>query len=128
MMMRVEVFSALNRILLGVVLIFPVTALAAGNGWFGFGLRTGIDWTLDIESATVSVITQGSPAERAGISVGDSLLEIEGCGIPGCGAYKAKGLLEKKVGEILRLKLKRQDGQEYSASLAAEAEPIVPTK
>jgi len=102
--------------------VFPAAAFAE-PGWFGLSQRVEVSWAMNVDSAVVNHVAEGSPADRAGIAVGDALTSIEGCAIPGCGAFKAKGLMEGAVGETLNLKLRRQDGAEYAASLVAVPAP-----
>lgn len=115
----------LSRVLSVALLCTPALALAE-EGWFGFSQRVEVGWLLNVESAVVNDVEKSSPAERAGIAVGDAFLSIEDCAIPGCGAYKAKSLMEKTAGEALRLKLKKQNGEEYTAVLVAEPQPKEP--
>jgi C-terminal processing protease CtpA/Prc len=94
-------------------LLFASVALAQSDGYFGFSQQVSVGWRLNVESAVVNYVAPDSPAHNAGIAVGDAITDIEGCAVPGCGAYKAKDLMEKKIGETLTLKLKRPNGQEY---------------
>ena len=105
-------------------LLFALPSVAfAEEGWLGFSQRVEVSWLLNVESAVVNAVAKGSPAEKAGIAIGDVFMSVEGCAIPGCGAYKAQGLMKKAVGEVLRLTLKRQNGEEYEAVLVAEPRP-----
>ncbi|HEX4871224.1 MAG TPA: PDZ domain-containing protein [Nevskiaceae bacterium] len=104
-------------------LFFASEALAQADGYFGFSQQVSVNWRLNVESAVVNYVAPNSPAQAAGIAVGDAVTDIEGCVVPGCGAYKAKDLMEKKIGEILNLKLKRPNGQEYTASIKATQRP-----
>ena len=112
-----------KRFLLFLLVACPTPSLAAENGWFGLAYHTGVGWTLNVEEAWVALVVPGSPGARAGVSVGDVVVDLEGCVIPGCGAYKAKDLMQKKVGETLHMRLKRKDGTEYSVAIVAEQEP-----
>lgn len=105
------------------LLSLSAAAATAEEGWFGFSQQVRVGWTMNVESATVNHVEKESPAAKAGIAVGDQFLSIDNCAIPGCGAFKAKKLMEKTVGETLNLKLKRSTGEEYSVSLVAERSP-----
>lgn len=112
----------MRNLLVFLAIAMPTVAFAE-EGWFGFSQRVEVSWLFNVESAVVNYVAKGSPAEKAGIAVGDALLSIEDCAIPGCGAYKAKGLMERNAGENLRLKLKRENGEEYAATLVAAPRP-----
>lgn len=56
-----------------------------------------------LEEVTVEHVTALSPAERAGLVVGDRIVAIEGCPVLGCGAFKAKDLMDREAGETLHL-------------------------
>lgn len=100
-----------------IVMVVCAPVIANEEGWFGFSQRVEVGWLLNVQSAVVNHVDKASPAEKAGISVGDAIISIDGCDIPGCGAYKAQGLMEKPVGQPLHLKLRKPDGQVYSATL-----------
>lgn len=104
------------------LLAFPMIALAQ-DGWFGFSQSVEVGWSFKVESAIVNDVQKDSPAERAGITVGDAFVSIEDCAIPGCGAFKAKKLMEKAAGERLQLKLRRKSGEEYAITLVAARPP-----
>lgn len=116
----------MKRLLPLAALLLPLTATSAEPGFFGFALTTSITWTMDVESATVRTVIPGSPAAKAGLVVGDSVVAVEGCAIPGCGALKAEKMLEKPVGEALHLKLKRANGTVYDATVIAGPRPRTP--
>lgn len=114
--------GTVRSFLVTVALFLPAVA-SAEEGWFGFSQRVEVSWLLNVESAVVNFVAKGSPADEAGILVNDSFVSIEGCAIPGCGAYKAQDLMTKAVGETLSLKLKRPSGEEYSVALVAKRQP-----
>jgi len=107
-------------------LLAPTLAFAGDKGWTGLTVRTNVSWMLSVKTAVVAEVQKDSPAEKANIAVGDSITSIEGCDIPGCGVNKAKGLIGKSVGETVHLKLKRQNGEEYSVALVMAARPAGP--
>jgi len=113
----------LRRLFLITALI-PTLAFAGDKGWTGLTVRTNVSWMLSVKTAVVAEVQKDSPAEKANIAVGDSITSIEGCDIPGCGVNKAKGLIGKSVGETVHLKLKRQNGEEYSVALVMAARPV----
>ncbi len=114
----------MNRTVLAACLLLAAPLVSADdNGWYGLSIATGISLFMNIDSATVNGVRKDTPAAQAGIVVGDVVTDIEGCAIPGCGAFKAKHLLEKPVGQSIRMKLKHADGTEYAVELVAVLKP-----
>jgi C-terminal processing protease CtpA/Prc len=111
-----------------VLMVLACPIGAADRGFFGFGLRTDFDgsfWSPVLASASISLVAPDSPTAKSGITLGDTLIEIEGLLIPGAKdehLKKIKAILEKdaRVGDQLHLKLRRNTGQEYSVTLTAE--------
>ena len=68
-------------------------------------------------------VAPGSPADKQRIQVGDEIIEAAGKKVPGAKANDLKPLLEKEVGEVLHLRLKRSRGEIYSANLTAVKRP-----
>lgn len=110
--------------LLAAALLAATAAKAeAPAAFFGYSIKVDVDYTLDLESALITTVVADSPAATAGIAQGDHVTEIEGCAVPGCGAYKAKRLMAKAIGEPLHLKLKHADGTAFSATLIGITPP-----
>jgi len=95
-------------------------ASAADPGWLGLSTSLETNSLMKVDDAVVKQVAKDSPAERAGITQGDAIVEVEGCRIPGCAAPKARGLMEPPAGKTVHLKLKHPDGQEYSVAIVAE--------
>ena len=111
-------------------ILFTISLLAATvaiadpvEPYFGFAIKVGVDWTMDLDEATIGDVFPDSPAAKAGIVKGDSIIDIEGCAVPGCGAYKAKKLMAKSLGEPLHLHLKHADGSTYKTTVIGIAPP-----
>ena len=100
-------------------------ALAAEKGWFGFrlGVKAGGMINPTVKSVTVQSVQRGTPAAEQPISVGDEIVEVEGVSVPGRKANELKPLIEKKVGELVRLRLKRSNGEIYSVTMTAVKRP-----
>ena len=111
------------RLVAVIALVLASAAGAASPGWLGFSMSAEVNFLMKLDGATVNKVFKDSPAERAGIAAGDQILEVEGCAIPGCGAPKAKSLMERPAGSTVHLKLRRQSGEEYAVALVAEAGP-----
>lgn len=113
--------------LLAAALLISTAAKAeAPPAFFGYSIKVDVDYTLDLESALITAVVADSPAAKAGIAKGDHVIEIEGCAAPGCGAYKAKRLMAKAIGEPLHMKLKRADGTAFSTTLIGTTPPAKP--
>ena len=98
-------------------LLVASTAGAANRGWLGLEMELDTNALMKVGEATVKRVYKDSPAERAGINAGDSIVEVEGCKIPGCSAPKAKGYTELPPGNTVHLKLRHPDGKEYAVAV-----------
>ena len=108
--------------ILGVFFMFSAFVHAEDKGYTGFTLDVGVSgfFSPELVSADVKKIDANSPAEKSGLKVGDKLIAIDGCKIPGCPAQEGKKLISKLKGQLLPLTLQRADGSEYSVSLLVE--------
>lgn len=119
----------MRSILLATALLASTASRAeTPEPFFGLSIKVDVDYTFDLESAVINAVLPDSPAARAGILQGDNIIEIEGCAVPGCGAYKTKRLMDKAIGESLHLKLRHPDGTVFSATLVAIEHPETPDK
>jgi C-terminal processing protease CtpA/Prc len=100
-------------------------ASAADKGYFGFGLGVKGEGMFNptVKSVTVQSIQPGTPAAEQKIAVGDEIVEVEGVSVPGRKANELKPLMEKKVGEVIHLRLKRANGEIYSVTMTAIKRP-----
>ena len=108
------------------LLFSPLASHAAEKGWFGFfSLSIDADGILDpkLRSIKIEKIFLGSPAAKAGLSVGDMIVEIEGIAVDGAKADALKAAMQKSVGETLRLKVKRGADASQEVSLIAGSKP-----
>jgi C-terminal processing protease CtpA/Prc len=101
------------------VLLFAANSFAAEKGHTGMTLEVAVSgfFSPEISSAEVKAVESGSPADMQGVKVGDMLIEIEGCLIPGCPANKAKKYMSQSAGAIVALRLHKQNGEDYSANI-----------
>ena len=72
-----------------------------------------------LKSVSPSKVKLGSPAESAGLSKGDQLLEIAGQPVAGAKANDIKPHLSKNVGETVNLKVKKSSGEVIAVTLTA---------
>jgi C-terminal processing protease CtpA/Prc len=93
------------------------------RGIFGFGFEIDADGFISpiLKSITVKALTAGSPADLAGIKIGDQVIEVDGKVIAGAKARDLEPHLKKNVGQSVLLRLKRPGGEVYSVSMVAVA-------
>lgn len=90
-------------------LTYPLAALANGSIGIAAEVATSGIFSPTLESFTLTEVHPDSAAEAAGLQVGDSVVAIDHCGIPGCPASEAKTLMTREPGEILPLTIQRAD-------------------
>lgn len=99
------------------------TAVAAEKGKIGLSLDIAVEggfFNPTLSSVKVKKLTAGGAAEKAGVLVGDQILKIADCVIPGCPADDAKDLMKKNKGESVTFLIKQADGAELTKTVVAE--------
>jgi len=118
MRLPVVVFAAL------VLLSTACGALAGERGFFGLSLAVELDGpaTSPIlrELKVVKVLT-ASPAANAGIQRGDLIVEVEGRPVAGAKAFDLQPLMQREVGQPLRLRVQRGTAEPFLVTLTAVA-------
>lgn len=112
-----------NTTLAFLLLLFGASA-AAETGSFGVGILvrgSGFFLNPTIREVIITELDSEMPAARAGVTVGDSLLEVDGRAVPGAKANDIRPLLLRPVGTSVTFKLRRASGEEYSVSLLSAA-------
>lgn len=114
--------STLKRLtlLLALAVAFNcATLLARESG--GIGLKVDVKasgfFKPTIDSAKVAEVVSGSPAYVAGVAVGDNIIAIDGCAIPGCPAKNAKAAMAKSDGEVIELTLKADNAAQRTVKV-----------
>ena len=104
----------LNSIRKLILVSFFLPFIAFAEGKIGIAAGVSVDgfFNPEITEFKIDEVHSGSPAEKAGVKVGQLVLELDGCKIPGCPADKVKKLMDKEIGEILPLLVKNPDGSE----------------
>jgi S1-C subfamily serine protease len=130
--------NPINRRSLTVAVVACTTALSlthalarpAPEGWFGIEAieafpKKGSFSPLNpvLESVKLLKITPGSPAAQKGLAVGDRVIEIDGVVISGRKVKELQPLTKKSVGQSMRLRLKKTNGQSYTVVLVGVARP-----
>ncbi len=105
------------------VMPMSISAQAEGKpGSFGFAIEVdgeGFFLNPTLKSVTIKSVVSGRPAAEAGIKPGDQILEVDGKPIAGAKARDLEPHLKKNAGDRLNLRLRRQSGEIYSATLVA---------
>ena len=110
-----------SRILLLTTLLFTAQS-AYAKGTIGIGANVSVDgfFSPELVSFKVDSVEENSPAQKAGIIVGQQILAIDGCKIPGCPVKKAKKLMAREAGETIPLLVKNEDGSETLIEILVE--------
>jgi hypothetical protein len=111
-------------VLLSILSISLVPAFAdEPKGTFGFTATVDTDGVFNptLKSVLIGSVQPGLPAARAGIVVGDSVIEVEGVKVAGANAMALANRMKKKPGETVVLKLQRAGGDTYVVTLTAAA-------
>jgi predicted metalloprotease with PDZ domain len=117
--------SPLMLLAAAVLLFSPLASQAAEKGWFGFAMAIDADGILNpkLRSIKIDKVFPASPAANAGLSAGDTIVEMEGIVVAGATADGLKTAMQKSVGETLRLKIKHGADASRDVSLIAAPKP-----
>lgn len=120
--------SNTTRTSLGMIAICMALEAPLANadpGSIGFSLAVSVEgiFSPKVSRAEIKKVDAGSPAEAAGLRPGDLITQIDDCKVPGCPGGKAKALLAKEAGQVLKLRVLR-DGkeQDFTVHVAAKAQ------
>lgn len=103
--------------------VMSSAALAAEKGKIGLLLDISVEggfFNPTVAKVKVTEIVAGGAAEKAGVLVGDDIIKIADCVIPGCPADDAKDLMKKNKGESVSFLIKQADGTEVIKTLVAQ--------
>lgn len=98
------------------------SAAHAGElGGFGFNAAVSVNGVFSPTLAAVKItkVNPSSAADKAGIKVGDEIIEIDGHKVPGAKASEIQPLMAKEVGQTIAMKLKRESGETISVQMIA---------
>ncbi len=100
-------------------------AVAAASGWFGLKLNVDADGFFNpiVRSITIEMVDPGSPAAKAGLAVGDAVVEVQGVKVVGAKASELKPVLQMSVGQTLRLKIAHGSAPPKEVVLTAAPKP-----
>ena len=115
------------RSLLFLAFATAIPLLAVDEGWIGMGFNAKLGGTsmlnLVVVAVTVKSIALNSPADGHKITVGDSVIAVDGIEVSGGKLSIIKAKLRPPVGTTANLKLKRAGGEIYTVELISVPRP-----
>jgi C-terminal processing protease CtpA/Prc len=105
--------------------LFALPVAAAQTGWFGLKLSVDAEDSPGhaLRSITVVSVVADSPASRAGLGAGDLVVAIGDMAVSGARAEALKPLMDKAVGETLRLTVQRGNAASREVTMVAAQKP-----
>jgi C-terminal processing protease CtpA/Prc len=123
-----KVVSVLRHFCLACLLALATSAHAGENGYLGINIKVegegegegeGAFWNPTLKSVKVAKVVAGSSAEKAGIAVGDAIVEIEGRQVVGAKANDLRPYMQCEVGQQVKLMVKKPSGEVRAVSVVA---------
>lgn len=110
-------------ILLGA--LAPSLHAEGAKGWLGFGLNVDADGFFHpvVRSIKVSKVLPGTPAEKAGIAVGDLLVEVGAIKVAGAKGDELQSAMHLTVGDTVQLKIQHGADAPRAVTMVAVAKP-----
>jgi S1-C subfamily serine protease len=108
--------------LFAALLVLVATAGAAERGFFGLSLAIELDGSAvnpTLREVKVVKVLTASPAANGGIQRGDLIIEVEGHPVMGARALELQGLMQRQVGQALRLRIQRGSAEPFPVTLIA---------
>ena len=108
--------SRLFRALLILALSSLPLLASSGAGWLGISISvkgSGAVWNPTVKTIRIAKVAPNSPAENQHLSAGDMLIEVEGTPVLGAKSSDLRSKMERDVGEVIHLTLKRPNGETY---------------
>ena len=105
-----------------ILLTAAVTALAGGKGYLGIDISVegeGVFWNPTLKSVKVARVLAGSSADKAGITAGDTIVEIEGKSVVGAKANDLQPYMQREIGQTVKLLVKKPTGEVKPISVVA---------
>lgn len=127
---RARACGILLKLFLLLFVVAAAPAQAAEKAWYGFHIKpetTGFPLNPVVVAVVIDKVAPDSPATSQNIRVGDEIVEAEGQAVPGGRALSLLVLLSKPIGATLHLRLKRPNGEAYSAAVIGIRKPIKPS-
>ncbi len=103
----------------------PSLQAEGAKGWLGFGLHVDADGFFHptVRSITVDKVLPDTPAAKAGIVVGDLLVEVEGIKVAGAKASELQPSLHHAAGDAVHLKIQHGSEAPRAVTMIAAVKP-----
>lgn len=120
--------SALFATLASAALLFTTQQASATpfqQGWFGLNFAIEVESLFNptVKSMTILTVRPQSPGAERHVAPGDQIIDVEDHAIEGSSTRSLQILMRKAPGESLHLRLKRPNGDTYTATLIAVTRP-----
>ena len=118
--------SPLHFFIAAFIAFFALAAEASEKGYLGLSIAIdgeGAFWNPTLKSVKVAKVAPRSPAEQAGVTVGDQIVEIEGRQISGAKAKDLQPHMQKDVGQRVNMVVRKASGETKPVSIVAGPKP-----
>ena len=92
--------------------------LYSANQYVGLGVQ--VDKDAETGGLKITGVNSGTPADNAGLKVGDIILAVAGTDITGMTVGDARSFISSNLGESVKLKIRDKDGNESELSVNCE--------
>jgi carboxyl-terminal processing protease len=121
-----NIIAVLRYLLAAFLAAAMFSAHAGGKGYLGINIKVegeGAFWNPTLKSVKVANVVPGSPAERAGITSGDLIVEVEGKQVLGAKTNELQPYMHREAGEQVKLVVKKPSGEVKPVSVVAGSMP-----
>ena len=103
------------------LLVAPLCASTAEKGFFGLSLSVELDGSTNptLREVKIVKVLTASPAANAGLQRGDLIVAVEGRKVVGANAQELQGLMQREIGQPLRLLIQRGGAEPFPVTLIA---------
>ena len=126
-MRKIGIIAAARTWVFALLMCTCLGLAATGTpGRFGIGFKVETEgFVLDpkLKRVTVTSLQPGLPADKAGIKLGDEIVEADGKAVAGARAFGMRSIMDKEAGQSLTLKLRHPAGDVYTVTMVAVAKP-----
>jgi C-terminal processing protease CtpA/Prc len=104
------------------LLAISPAARASEKGFFGLSLSLELDGSETkptLREVKIVKVLNASPAANAGLQRGDLIVAVEGRNVAGANALELQGLMQREIGQPLRLLIQRGSAEPFVVTLIA---------
>jgi len=104
------------------LLVAPPAGSAAEKGFFGLSLSVELDGSETnptLREVKIVKVLTASPGANAGLQRGDLIVAVEGRKVAGVSALELQGLMQREIGQPLRLLIQRGSAEPFAVTLIA---------